>query len=1106
MESTSHPDANGPGDRLHAAWAAYPPVPDLSSLIDAGVRGDAAALSNLIRIDASHRAKHREPIRLEEYAEAIGPAAMTSSGVLGPGATLTRAVLGFARQSGGDTAEIRQRLGEAFAADIDAVFGVDVDDERIPPTDHQDVRAQREEGPNRPSAEHASADHAAEDAKSWAWRRKFSSGTVINERYRLVKRLDLGHDGRPRGAFGQVWAVQQLIELGSQGITPSAGESNDQVSKKQTTQRLAIKFIRRERADPAVLRRFVEIEPKALARLSHPYVARFHELGFADGDPYLVMEYVRGGPITEYADAKRLKLDDRIALMVKACDAVQHVHSNGLLHRDLKPGNLLVTEVEGEGRHESIPKLIDFGLAKSSTNDPIASQVHSEVFAGTKPYSSPEQVARYPHEALTHAVDVYGLSAVLFELLVGVTPMHHVLSDAKSSETEKDSRCATAPRPSPLQAFNWLPREQQEQIASARVTTVARMRRMLGGAVELLMAAALELEPQRRLQDVSHLREDLESFLKGEPFRHVKREPLHSRVNRRVRRNPLPYAAAATVFLTLIAGIAGTTWQWQRAEGATELARDNERDALRQRNNARDASAFIANILTTLKPGSQGGAATALRFIENAEARLAATPHLSRDPESHATIREAIGVALRNFDFDYLAIQHLESALTHRQSQVTAAPEALAELLESLAHAYESIGRYDIAEQRLVAAIEVWSRSDAAHKDSAILRLEQQRCIPLLFLGRLSESRNMLERVLRQQRSLLGEHHEEVRLTLAQFASWHEHRSDYESASRLYAEAITLQRATVERAESKSEMEKELVRLARWISGRSYQLVQRKEHSEAATLLSEAAEVLDAAEIPPLHPARLELRMWSLNAQRQRIDDELRDWEQPEKQEALQSIFRAFQSLLDDYSLSIGADSMATLIATGNFANIADDAYGPEVAIPVLEELLDRKRGLTSPVNRNTLVAVMNLARMHCERGDCEAGSRLSGDAYRRARSISLTHPLLPGLTSMYFQHRRNIVQDSTEGHRRIYEQELEAWDEQIDAWDAIGEPANDRLAIARRGLSRTLIELGDLATAKIHLIDALSQQRRSLGEDSGETESTRLLLANVLFRLREVE
>ncbi|MEM6484209.1 MAG: hypothetical protein AAF662_04410, partial [Pseudomonadota bacterium] len=232
------------------------------------------------------------------------------------------------------------------------------------------------------------------------------------------------------------------------------------------------------------------------------------------------------------------------------------------------------------GRHVAIPKLIDFGLAKSSTNEPLSSQIYSEGFEGSKPYSGPEQLVQYEHDELTQAVDVYGLSSVLFELLVGVTPMHHVFSDTRSKPFDKDVRYASDERPSPLQAFNWLSPEQQQRVAASRSTSVAGIRRNLNGALKLLMASALAVQPEHRLQDVSHLRENLERFLNGEPLRYVKREPLYSRMNRRFQRNPIPYLAIAAVIFVLTVGVVGTTWQWQRAESATLHARQQEQVAI----------------------------------------------------------------------------------------------------------------------------------------------------------------------------------------------------------------------------------------------------------------------------------------------------------------------------------------------------------------------------------------------------------------------------------------------------------------------------------------------------------------------------------------------
>jgi eukaryotic-like serine/threonine-protein kinase len=162
--------------------------------------------------------------------------------------------------------------------------------------------------------------------------------------------------------------------------------------------------------DVDLLRERFRHERQILAGLEHPNIARFLDGGTQDGIPYFAMEYVEGCPITEYARRRGLKLRDRIELFRQVCAAVQYAHQNLLVHRDLKPGNILVNE-------EGLPKLLDFGIAKLLSPAPEAA---FHTLTGTAPwtphYASPEQVQGRP---ITTRTDVYSLGLILFELLVG---------------------------------------------------------------------------------------------------------------------------------------------------------------------------------------------------------------------------------------------------------------------------------------------------------------------------------------------------------------------------------------------------------------------------------------------------------------------------------------------------------------------------------------------------------------------------------------------------------------------------------------------------------------------------------------------------------------
>jgi eukaryotic-like serine/threonine-protein kinase len=154
--------------------------------------------------------------------------------------------------------------------------------------------------------------------------------------------------------------------------------------------------------------------------MEHPSIAKVFDAGATvDGQPYFVMEYVPGVPITDYCDQKRLKIRERLELFIKVCEGVQHAHQKAIIHRDLKPANILVAEVDGK----PVPRIIDFGLAKAATPQAVAETMFTQVgaFVGTPGYMSPEQADPNVQDVDTRT-DVYSLGVVLYVLLTGFLP------------------------------------------------------------------------------------------------------------------------------------------------------------------------------------------------------------------------------------------------------------------------------------------------------------------------------------------------------------------------------------------------------------------------------------------------------------------------------------------------------------------------------------------------------------------------------------------------------------------------------------------------------------------------------------------------------------
>jgi len=365
--------------------------------------------------------------------------------------------------------------------------------------------------------------------------------------FELVDRLD-----RDAGnAFGEVWLAQS----------------------REPFQRVAIKFVRPDRARPEIVRRFTETESSAMARLNHAYIAQFKQFGFDQGDPFIVMEYVPGDPICSFCDRHRLGVVERVALMAKVCDAVQAIHAANLIHRDLKPQNILVTWDRSIPGSEPVPKLIDFGLARSDNPDaPIAASVVTQMgFVGTMAYASPEQHQKLRADEIGKEADVYALGSVLFELLTGVTPVHGFSSDRQRSPGEVEELLRTADRPTAKQAFTDLG-DERERIASLRGTTVDGLAELLGSRLTHVLDKALRFQPSDRFSSARVMGSDLRAILEERDFTEAATESRWERTRRTYRRHRPIWIAVAAAATALIVGAVATTWLWITAARERDTA------------------------------------------------------------------------------------------------------------------------------------------------------------------------------------------------------------------------------------------------------------------------------------------------------------------------------------------------------------------------------------------------------------------------------------------------------------------------------------------------------------------------------------------------------
>lgn len=325
-------------------------------------------------------------------------------------------------------------------------------------------------------------------------------------------------------------------------------------------QRAALKLLRLGLATPELVQRF-EQERQILAGLEHSAIARLLDGGrLDDGLPFLAMEYVDGEHIDVWCDRNNLDAHQRVALLCRACDAVQHAHQHLIIHRDLKPANILVT-ADGE------LKVIDFGIAKLVEQDGGDGQVTSTTTLLTRNYASPEQVRG---ELVSTQTDVYALGVLAYWLLAGLAPYH---IDSNSLQDLFKKVCEVDPPP-PGKAFSRLAESESERarhIAEARSVRVRRLQKTLDGDLGIIVMKALHKDPARRYDSPAALAADLERWQKGLPVE-ARPDSMFYRIGKYMRRHRVAAAAFAMVVLALIGGLGATLWQAGRATAARNVA------------------------------------------------------------------------------------------------------------------------------------------------------------------------------------------------------------------------------------------------------------------------------------------------------------------------------------------------------------------------------------------------------------------------------------------------------------------------------------------------------------------------------------------------------
>jgi serine/threonine-protein kinase len=394
--------------------------------------------------------------------------------------------------------------------------------------------------------------------------------------------------------------------------------------------RVAIKMLREMVADDHAAARFAR-EGELLARLNHPNIARLLDAGtLADGQRYLVLEYIRGERIDQYCDRLQLGIAARVTLFLQVCAAVAHAHANLIVHRDLKPANILV---EGDGQ----VKLLDFGVAKlieGETGGEESPLTHVAGAGWTPEYAAPEQIEG---GAITTATDVYSLGVVLYRLLSGERPFGDRTSSSASMArdiVEAEIRPLSATTGSATAA----------DVAALRGLTPARLRRALEGDLENIVAYALKKKPAERYASARALMLDLEAYLDSRPVV-ARPDSLGYRAQKFIRRHKVGVAAAASLVMATLVGVAGIIWQARIAVEQKTEAERQAKLAMAESEKANAVKQFMIDLFRANLAGSsdieQAQQLTARKLLDTGSERIAS--QFATQPELRVELLDIVG-------------------------------------------------------------------------------------------------------------------------------------------------------------------------------------------------------------------------------------------------------------------------------------------------------------------------------------------------------------------------------------------------------------------------------------------------------------------------------
>jgi tetratricopeptide (TPR) repeat protein len=846
-----------------------------------------------------------------------------------------------------------------------------------------------------------------------------------------VAAKDLASSFRPGG---RSWPASigryRIIRLLGEGGMGTVYEAEQEEPRRI----VALKVIKLGLATPERLRRFRR-ESQALARLQHPGIAQIYESNTADTgfgpQPYFAMEFIRGLPLKQYAEIHQLSTRQKLVLMAKVCDAVHHAHQRGLIHRDLKPGNILVDET-GQ------PKILDFGVARiiqadaKEGREQLSLQTDLGQLVGTLEYMSPEQVLGDPLEVDIRS-DVYALGVMLYEILSGRLPYEVNLRQL----------------PEAVHAI------REEEPAS-----LSSINRQYRGDIETLLKKALEKDKARRYASAADLGADLQRHLNDQPI--AARPPSAGyQLRKFAKRHRALMAGVAAVFLVLLAGIAVSTSQAiragrerqtalrerDRATAAERTARQAQDEAIDDRNRAVSAEA------SALQERNRAVMEKQRADDETATAK-AVSDFLQNDLLSQASARVQSGPKTKP-DPDIKVRSVLDRAAGRIQGKFDGQPIVEASIRHTIGQAYFDLGVYPEAQRQWELAVRLRRQAlGPDHPDTLTSMNDLADAYRMQSV--FAQAEPLLSKVVEARRRVLGDDNPDSLNSMHELAVLYLDEEKYAQAELLLARTLEVQRR-----------------------------VLGPDHADTLAGLHDLATAYETegkfGQAEPLETRALEARRRVLGEEHPQTIRSMNElgtiYRREGKYAQAESIMK---EAVEVQHRVLGEEHSDTLTSMNNLAVVYSNERNDEKAEALYGRVLEIRRRVLGNQHANTLNSMNNLAVLYRNEGKFAQAEKLLSEAVDIERRVfgeerPATLHILDNLGSVY----------RSEGK---YEQAEAALTRAVNAQRRIlGESHPDTLRTMHDSGLLYRAE-GKYAQAEQLLTQVLETRRRSLGPEHPDT------------------